>query len=51
LVSADPSSRARQRQWRDERFRHLYLSTTRERNQHMNVLFGDLVGFTRFSGR
>jgi adenylate cyclase len=42
---------AAQRQWRDERFRHLYLSTTRERNQHVSVLFGDLVGFTRFSER
>jgi hypothetical protein len=29
---------AAQRQWRDERFRHLYLSTTRERNQHVSVL-------------
>ena len=26
------------RQWRDERFRHLYLSTTRERHQEISVL-------------
>ena len=39
------------REWRDERFRHLYLSTTRERRQHITVLFADLVGFTAFSER
>ena len=39
------------REWRDERFRHLYLSTTRERRQQISILFGDLVGFTGFSER
>ena len=39
------------REWRDERFRHLYLPTTRERHQEVSVLFGDLVGFTRFAER
>ena len=38
-----------QREWRDERFRHLYLPTTRERRQRISVLFGDLVGYTRFA--
>jgi class 3 adenylate cyclase len=42
---------AAQREWRDERFRHLYLPTTRERRQHVSVLFGDLVGFTAFAER
>jgi adenylate cyclase len=42
---------AARRQWRDERFRHLYLPTTRERHQEISVLFGDLVGFTRFAER
>ena len=42
---------AARREWRDERFRHLYLSTTRERRQDISVLFGDLVGFTAFSER
>jgi adenylate cyclase len=42
---------AAQREWRDERFRHLYLPTTRERRQDVSVLFGDLVGFTTFSER
>ena len=42
---------AARREWRDERFRHLYLSTTRERRQHITVLFGDLVGFTGFAER
>lgn len=37
------------REWRDERFRHLYLPTTRERRQEISVLFGDLVGFTGFA--
>jgi adenylate cyclase len=39
------------REWREERFRHLYLPTTRARRQEISVLFGDLVGFTRFSER
>jgi adenylate cyclase len=42
---------AAQREWRDERFRHLYLPTTRERRQDVSVLFGDLVGFTTFAER
>ena len=42
---------AAQREWRDERFRHLYLPTTRERCQEISVLFGDLVGFTGFAER
>jgi adenylate cyclase len=42
---------AARREWRDERFRDLYLSTTRERRQDISVLFGDLVGFTAFSER
>src|SRR3954447_19068914 len=40
---------AAQREWRDERFRDLYLPTTRERTQEVSVLFGDLAGFTTFS--
>jgi class 3 adenylate cyclase len=42
---------AAQREWRDERFRDLYLPTTRERTQDVSVLFGDLAGFTTFSER
>jgi len=42
---------AAQREWRDERFRELYLPTTRERRQVITVLFGDLVGFTGFAER
>ena len=42
---------AARREWRDERFRHLYLPTTRERRQEISVLFGDLAGFTRFAER
>jgi class 3 adenylate cyclase len=38
-------------QWRDERFRELYLPTTRERIQDVSVLFADLVGFTTFAER
>jgi class 3 adenylate cyclase len=38
-------------EWRDERFRDLYLPTTRERRQDVSVLFGDLVGFTTFAER
>ena len=40
---------AARRQWREERFRHLYLATTRERQQDISILFGDLIGFTSFS--
>jgi class 3 adenylate cyclase len=42
---------AARREWRDERFRRLYLPTTRERHQDVSVLFADLVGFTRFAER
>ncbi len=42
---------AAQRQWREERFRDLYLMTTRERRQDVSVLFSDLVGYTTFAER
>lgn len=42
---------AARREWREERFRRLYLPTTRERRQEISVLFGDLVEFTRFAER
>jgi adenylate cyclase len=42
---------AAKREWRDERFRHLYLPTTRERRQDVSVLFGDLAGYTTFAER
>jgi class 3 adenylate cyclase len=42
---------AAQREWRDERFRDLYLPTTRARTQEVSVLFGDLAGFTAYSER
>jgi adenylate cyclase len=42
---------AARREWRDERFRTLYLAGTRERHQDMSVLFSDLAGFTSFSER
>ena len=44
-------SYAAHRQWRDERFRALYLPTTRERTQRVSVLFSDLGGFTSFAER
>ncbi len=40
---------AARREWREERFRQLYLPSTRERRQEVSVLFGDLEGYTRFS--
>jgi class 3 adenylate cyclase len=42
---------AARREWRDERFRALYLPGTRERSEEMTVLFCDLAGFTSFSER
>jgi adenylate cyclase len=42
---------AARREWGDERFRRLYLPTTRERYEHISVLFADLVGFTGFAER
>ncbi|HKB20984.1 MAG TPA: adenylate/guanylate cyclase domain-containing protein [Gaiellaceae bacterium] len=39
------------REWRDERYRRLYLPTTRERHQDVSVLFADLVGYTGFTER
>jgi class 3 adenylate cyclase len=40
---------AARQEWRDERFRHLYLPATREHLQDVSVVFSDLVGFTSFS--
>jgi class 3 adenylate cyclase len=42
---------AARHEWREERFRHLYLPSTRERRQDVSVLFSDLAEFTRFSER
>jgi adenylate cyclase len=42
---------AAQREWREERFRDLYLSSTRERRQEVSVLFSDLAGYTGFAER
>jgi adenylate cyclase len=42
---------AARREWRDERFRQLYLPGTRESVRDMSVLFSDLAGFTTFSER
>jgi adenylate cyclase len=44
-------SYAAHRQWHDERFRSLYLPTTRERAVSVSVLFCDLAGFTAFAER
>jgi class 3 adenylate cyclase len=40
---------AARREWRDERFRPLYLPATREQRQEVSVLVGDLAGFTSFA--
>jgi class 3 adenylate cyclase len=40
---------AAHREWRDERFRQLYLSTTREHAEEVSVLVSDLAGFTTFT--
>jgi class 3 adenylate cyclase len=42
---------AAHREWHEDRFRHLYLPTTRHRSQNVSVLFSDLAGFTSFSER
>src|SRR5262249_26990832 len=42
---------AARREWREERFRQLYLPSTRESGQELSVLFSDLAGFTSFSER
>jgi class 3 adenylate cyclase len=42
---------AARREWREERFGDLYLSSTRERNQNVSVLFSDLAGYTAFAAR
>ena len=42
---------AARREWREERFRELYLPSTRERRQEISVLFGDLEGYTSFAER
>ena len=42
---------AARREWREERFGDLYLSSTRERKQNVSVLFSDLVGYTGFAER
>lgn len=42
---------AARREWREERFRRLYLPGTRERSQDVSVLFSDLAGYTSFSER
>jgi adenylate cyclase len=40
---------AAHREWRDERFRELYLPTTREHREEVSVLIGDLAGYTSFA--
>ena len=39
---------AARQQWSEERFRHLYLKTTRERTQTLSILFADLENYTTF---
>lgn len=51
LTAYSAVSYAAHRQWHDERFRGLYLPTTREREQSVSVLFSDLAGFTAFAER
>lgn len=36
-------------EWREERFRPLYLPATREQRQEVSVLVGDLAGYTGFA--
>ncbi|MBN1097390.1 adenylate/guanylate cyclase domain-containing protein [Blastococcus sp. TML/C7B] len=40
---------AARREWREERFRPLYLPATREQRQEVSVLVGDLAGYTTFA--
>jgi adenylate cyclase len=40
---------AARREWREERFRSLYLPATREQRQEVTVLVGDLAGYTGFA--
>jgi adenylate cyclase len=40
---------ATRREWRDERFRRLYLPRTRQHRQHVSILVSDLSGFTPYS--
>jgi class 3 adenylate cyclase len=40
---------AARHEWRDERFRQLYLPATREHREEISVLVGDLAGFTNFT--
>jgi adenylate cyclase len=40
---------AARREWRDERFRALYLPATREHREEVTILVADLEGFTTFS--
>jgi class 3 adenylate cyclase len=40
---------AAHREWRDERFRALYLPATREHREEISVLVADLEGFTTYS--
>jgi class 3 adenylate cyclase len=42
---------AARREWSDERFRALYLPSTRERRGELSVLFSDLAGFTTYAER